>query len=123
MSFIHYLYLGHFEHDGDVVRFSKGPTDSAYRPVVRRPIEAEEVEAILREVKGVEGDHPTFPDEWTIWPEHGYFICNKYAMDREEIDFVTRLVERTGCDIHDFAAHCDLTLREWLDVTQCHAKL
>ena len=122
MSFTHYLYLGHFEHVGDAVRFSKDPTDSVYRPVVRTPIDAADVEAVLREIKGG-SDIRTFPEEWTIWPENGYLICNKYATDREEIDFVSRLVERTQCDIHDFGAHCDITLREWLDVTHSYAKL
>ena len=109
MSFIHYLYLGHFEHDGEVMRFSK------YRPVIRTPLDDKEFEAVLREVKGAGAEDLGIPEEWAIWQEDGYLVCDKYTRNREEIDFITRLVERTHCDIHDKSAHCDITLREWLE--------
>ena len=121
MSFIHYLFLGHFEHDGEVVRFSKSPSDSIYRPVVRSPIEPEVIESVLREVKGVNGID--FPDDWAVWSKGGYLICDKYTRNAEVIDFVDQLVRRTHCDIHDAGAHCDITLREWLEVTHSYAKL
>src|SRR6266567_807275 len=99
MSFIHYLFLGHFEHDGDVVRFSKSPEDPVYRPVVRRPLDTEAVKAILREGAGDGVDDLTFPDDWMIWMDNGYLVCDKYTRNREAIDFVARLVERTHCDL------------------------
>ncbi len=42
----------------EVVRFLKSPSDSAYRPVVRRAIDAKAIEAVLREVKGAAGRLP-----------------------------------------------------------------
>jgi hypothetical protein len=117
-SFIHYLFLGPFEHDGEVVRFAKGPCDSVYRPVVRRPIELEAIKDVLREVKGAAVEDLAFPDDWMTWLDAGYLVCDKYTRNREVIDFVSRLVERTRCDIYDVSAHCDITLHGWLAVTQ-----
>jgi hypothetical protein len=122
MSFIHYLFVGHFEHDGERVRFSKSPSDPVYRPVVRRPLEMEVVETVLREVKGVEVHDLVFPDGWMIWLEDGYLVCDKYMKNREVIEFVARLVDRTGCDIHDVGAHGDITLHDWLAVIDSYAK-
>jgi hypothetical protein len=121
MSFIHYLFLGHFEHDGEAVRFAKGPSDPVYRPVVRRPIDVEAVKGVLREVKGAEVDDLAFPDDWMMWLDAGYLVCDKYTKNREVIDFVSRLVERTRCDIHDAGAHCDITLPDWLEAIHSYA--
>jgi hypothetical protein len=122
MSFIHYLFLGHFEHDGNGVRFAKSPGEPVYRPVVRHPIDLEAVKSVLREVKGPEVDDLALPDDWMIWLDAGHLVCDKYTRNREAIDFITRLVERTGCDIYDVSAHCDITLRDWLAVTEAYAK-
>jgi hypothetical protein len=122
MSFIHYLFLGHFEHDREVVRFSKSSGDAVYRPVVRRPLEPEAIKNVLREVTGAEVDGLTFPDDWMTWLDDGYLVRDKYTRNREVIDFVARLVERTHCDIHDVSAHCDITLHDWLAVSGAYAK-
>ena len=122
MSFIHYLFLGHFEHDGEVVRFSKSTSDPVYRPVVRSPLDREAIKAVLQEVTKAEVEELAFPEDWMIWLEDGYLVCDKYTRDRQAIDFVARLVERTRCDIHDVSGHCDITLHDWLDVTQAYAK-
>jgi hypothetical protein len=121
MSFIHYLFLGHFERDGEVIRFSKSPSDPVYRPVVRRPMDTGAINAILREVRGAEVDGLAFPDDWMIWPDDGYLVCDKYTRNREAIDFVARLAERTHCDIYDVSAHRDITLHDWLAVTHGYA--
>jgi hypothetical protein len=122
MSFIHYLFLGHFEHDGEVVRFAKSSSEAAYRPVVRRPFDLGVVKAVLREVTGVEVDDLAFPDDWMIGLDAGYLVCDKYTRNRAVIDFITRLVERTHCDIHDVSAHGNITLSDWLAVTEAYAK-
>jgi hypothetical protein len=122
MSFIHYLFLGHFERDGDVIRFSRSPSDSAYRPVVRRPLDEEAVKAVLGESIGAEVNGLDFPADWIMWLDDGYLVCDKYTRNRKAIDFAARLVERTGCDIYDVSAHSDITLPEWLAVTRSYAK-
>jgi hypothetical protein len=113
MSFIHYLFLGHFERDGAVVRFAKRPGESAYRPVVRRPLDTKTVRAALRDAKGTEADDLAFPDDWPVWLEDGYLACDKYTRNREAINFVAHLAERTRCDIYDVGAHRDITLDDW----------
>lgn len=122
MSIIHYLFLGHFDHDGEVVRFSKSPSDPVYRPVVRRPLAREAIQAVLREVKGAKVDDLAFPDDWMIWLEDGYLVCDKYTRNREAINFVARLVERTRCEVCDVSAHRAITLHDWLAVTRDYAK-
>ena len=117
MSFIHYLFLGHFEHDGTTVRFSKSPGDTVYKPVVRHPIETDVIKVVLREVRGTTVNDLAFPDGWVMWMEDGYLVCDKYTRNREEIHFVAHLVERTHCEIYDVAAHYALTLEEWLELT------
>jgi hypothetical protein len=121
MSFIHYLFLGHFEHDGEVVRFSKSPSDSVYRPVVRRPLDLDAIKTVPQEVNGGEVDGLAFPEDWLVWFKDGYVVCEKYTRNREAINFVARLGERTHCDIYDVAAHSEITLADWLAATKSYA--
>ena len=122
MSFIHYLFLGHFEHDGEMTCFKKNPSDSTYRPVVRRPLDGEAVAVVLREVTGTKVNDFAFLADWRIWMDDGYLVCDKYARNHKAIDFVALLVERTSCDIHDVSAHCDITLLDWLAATRSYAQ-
>ncbi len=122
MSFIHYLFLGHFERDSHGVRFSKSPSDPAYRPVVSRPIDSAAITAVLRAVRGAGDVDLALPDDWMIWMKDGYLACEKYTRDREALAFVTRLVERTHCEIYDVSARADMSLRDWLAVTRSYAK-
>jgi hypothetical protein len=122
MSFIHYLFLGHFEQDGQIVRFARSPDDSVYRPVVRVPLDAKTVQDVLREVQGTAGDDLTFPDDWLMWLDAGYLVCDKYTKNRDAISFITRLAERTRCDIYDVSAHCEISLHDWFAVADAYAK-
>jgi hypothetical protein len=122
MSFIHYLFLGHFEHDGEIVRFAKSSGDSVYRPVARAPLDLKAVQGVLRDVQGTAADDITFPDDWMMWMDAGYLVCDKYTKNREAISFITRLAERTRCDIYDVSAHCDISLHDWLAVTETYTK-
>lgn len=116
MSFIHYLFLGHFDHDGEVGRFEKRSGDTTYEPVLRSFLDMKASQAVLREMRGAEFDASTFPPDWSIWDNDGYLICEKYTKNNEMIEFVTRLVRRTGCNIYDASAHCEITLDAWLSV-------
>jgi hypothetical protein len=116
MSFIHYLFLGYFQHNGNTVCFSKSADIPVYHPVVLRPIDLEAIKAVLREIKGVDAEDLAFPEHWGIWLEGGYLVCDKYTRVEEAIHFITRLVERTGCDIYDVSARCDISLKDWLMV-------
>ena len=114
MSLIHYLFLGHFEREGGMVRFSKNPGNRAYSPVVREPLGVEAISLVLRQLTGAKGDRHSIPDGWPIWLKNGYLVCDKYTRDPDVVKFVTLFAERTGCDIYDVAAHCDLALNDWL---------
>jgi hypothetical protein len=122
MSFIHYLFLGYFERDGETTRFSKNCGGSTFHPVLRQPLETEMIASVLQEVDGAEDGAPSIPEAWPIWVEDGYLICDKYMRNAEALDFVTRLVRRTGCDIYDAGAHRDISLEEWLTATHAYAK-
>src|SRR5947209_1545494 len=101
MSFIHYLFLGHFEHEGGLVRFSKSPSNSAYKPVVSRPLDMNEMQAALHETQDANMLDGSFPSDWQIWLDDGYLVCDKYTRNPDELRFVSRLAERTGCEILD----------------------
>lgn len=119
---IHYLFLGHFERDGRVIRFAKDPKEQVFRPVVHCPLDAYAVQTVLREVLRTPVQELTFPDDWMVWLEHGYLVGDKYTRNQEEIHFITRLVERTHCDIYDVGAHSEITLPEWLAVVSRRTK-
>jgi hypothetical protein len=114
MAFVHYLFLGHFGREGERVRFLKGPTDRAYRPEVNKPLDIEAIKLVLQEVRGTDVSQLDFPEDWLMWFDDGYLICDKYTKDQDVIKFVSRLVERTRCDIYDVAAHSDIALGDWL---------
>lgn len=117
MPFIHYLFLGHFERDGEWVRFTRNADDAVYRPVVRRPLDTTAIEAALKDVTGADTVDLAFPDDWPVWLDAGYLVCDKYTRNQSAIDFITTLVSRTRCDIYDAAAHGDITLADWLSGT------
>jgi hypothetical protein len=112
MSFFHCLYLGHFEHDGDAIRFTSTPTDPILRPVVRRPLNLEELKCITEEAALSVPGQRLFPGDWEMWVEDGYLVCNRYALSREAIDFIHRLVQVTGCELVDFNARAAISPEE-----------
>jgi hypothetical protein len=112
MSFIHYLLLGHFDRDDNVVRFAKRSEGAPFEPVLSNPIASATLRSILRAMLGGEG--ATLPPYWPIWEKDGYLICEKYTRNSEMVDFATRVVNRTGCEIYDVAAHRDISLDSWL---------
>jgi hypothetical protein len=122
MSFIHYLFLGHFERQGERIRLFKNLDDPVYKPRVKRPIDIGVIKAVLQEQQQQKSDELVFPDDWAIWKEDGYLVCDKYIRNPEAITFVARLVERTHCDVYDVSAHCAITLGEWLAATNGYTR-
>jgi len=80
------------------------------------------VQDVLREVIGTKVDSVAFPEDWMIWSDDGYLICDKYTRNQEAIQFITRLVEQARCEIYDVNAHATIPLRDWLAVTEAYAK-
>ena len=122
MSFIHYLFLGHFERDGEAVRFSKSPSDAAYKPVVSRPMDTQVIKTVLQESRGAKVNDLSFPDAWGIWMDDGYLVSDKYTTNQEAINFIACLAERTRCDIYDVTARAEITLHDWLAVVHDYSK-
>jgi len=101
---IHYVYLGHFAHEGNFIRFEKrGDTNPAwYRPVVVLPLDQTVIAELLAE-KGVTPS--TVPDEWGLsFEEEGFLACDRYTRSRDARDFVKRLALRTRCDVADYSS-------------------
>jgi hypothetical protein len=114
MSFIHHLFVGDFERDENGIRFGRpGPTEP-YRPVVAQPLTQDVVAAVVREVTGRARE--AIPTEWSSWLDDGYLVSDKYTRNAEEIDFISKLVERTGYSLYDRAAHTEISLSDWLSV-------
>lgn len=101
---IHYIYLGHFEHERNFIRFEKrgGTKPAWYRPVVVRPLGP----AMLAELLVEKGLTPsTVPDDWGVsFEEEGWIACNRDTQNQQARDFVKRLALQTGCDIADYTS-------------------
>jgi len=106
---IHYVYLGHFEHEGNFIRFEKhADTKPAwYRPVVVRPLDP----AVIGELLAEMGLTPaTVPADWGIsFEEQGFLAWDRYTRSREARQFVKRLALRTRCDLADYSSLSFLT--------------
>jgi hypothetical protein len=111
MSFIHYLLIGHFDRAGDAVRFTRDAPGEAPRPIVARPLDPSAIEAAVRAVTG--GSTGAIPDDWSVWEEDGYLVCDRYTKNPAEVEFITRLVEETGAGGFDRGCFLDVRLDEW----------
>jgi hypothetical protein len=101
---IHYVYLGHFDHEGGFVRFERrgGTRPAWYRPVVVRPLDPAVVAELLAE-KGLTPS--TVPDDWGLsFEEEGFLTCDRDTRSRDARGFVKRLASRTGCDVADYSS-------------------
>jgi hypothetical protein len=105
MSFVHYLYLGHFEPDGEFVRFvPPSPRVPSLTPLVRRPLNQGIIVELLQERGVARGNRSVFPDDWPMWFGDGFLICKQFELSPEMVDFLIRLAKTTGCEIVDVNA-------------------
>ncbi len=95
---IHYVYMGDFVHEGNFIKFQK-QADGALRPVVSRPISTELVEDIFKQ-NGV--TISSIPDEWGLWFDEGFVVCDRFTRSRTAIEIIRRLATETGCDVADY---------------------
>jgi hypothetical protein len=99
VSLLHLVYVGDFEvSDGS--RLLRTPDDPIYKPVVRRPIDLSVVERLVTECSEP-GESGVIPNGWSIWLKDGYLVCDQYALGVEEVHFLKRLVEETGCRLFE----------------------
>ena len=96
------------------MRFVKDPSGRVYKPVVGREIDTEVIKNLLQEGQAGAAHKLVFPEDWAIWREDGYLVCEKYTRNEEAIHCIVGLVQRARCEIYDVGAHCGITLDEWL---------
>lgn len=97
---IHYIYVGNFARLGDFIEFQK-QADGALRPVVSRPLSREIIEDVLKQ-RGL--TMSSIPDEWGIWLDDGFIVCDRFTHSRAAIELVRRLAKVTGCDVADYSS-------------------
>jgi hypothetical protein len=107
---IHYLYIGHFERDDGFIQFSRSPDETKINPVITRPLERDAIDDILRELTG--SNTARIPEEWHLWSESDFLVCDKYIRNPTAIAFVCRLVGQTGCDVADYCNQSMVTPEE-----------
>lgn len=101
---IHYLYIGHFEHECGFVKFEK-KTDIKpiwHRPVVSRPLDTSLIDRLLRR-HGITAS--TIPDHWGLSIEsEGFLSCDRFTRSDEAIEFIKELAQQTGSEIADYSS-------------------
>jgi hypothetical protein len=97
---IHYVYVGHFARQGDFIAFQK-QADGSLRPVVTRALSMEMIQQVLHQ-RGLTVN--SLPEEWGLWLDDGFIVCDRFTHSREAIDVVRRLATETACDIADYSS-------------------
>ena len=101
---IHYLYVGHFEHEGGFVKFEKKTETKPtwHRPVVTRPLNTSLIDRLLRR-HGTTAS--TIPDSWGLSIEsEGFVTCDRFTRSDEVIEFIKELAQQTGSEIADYSS-------------------
>jgi hypothetical protein len=106
---LHFLYVGHFARQGDFIKFTNH-ADGSLRPVITRPLQIEVVQNAL-EQKGLAVS--SIPEEWGVWLDDGFLVCNPVSHNREAIELIRRLAEVTGCDLADYTSQTLMSPQEF----------
>ena len=106
---IHYVYVGHFARQGDFIAFQK-QADGSLRPVVTCPLSIETIQHILQQ-RGLTSS--SLPEEWGLWLEEGFIVCDRFTHHREAIEVVRRLATETGCDVADYSSQSLMSPEEF----------
>ena len=120
MFMVHYLWVGHFDEEDGHVRFVR--VDELYRGherMVMRPLDTATIEAALRETDA-RLTLTTIPRDWHVDLEaDGVLVGDEYTHNRQAIEFVARVAERTGADIWSTSGLVKLgsqqVVQAWLD--------
>jgi len=105
---IHYVYIGHFAHQGDFIAFQK-QADRSLRPVVTRPLSMETIQQVLHQ-KGL--TTASLPEEWGLWLDDGFIVCDRFTHSPDAIEVVRSLATETGCDLADYSSQSLLSPEE-----------
>lgn len=99
----HYLYVGHFEREGDFIRFApKSDSKPAlYGPVIQRPIDPTIVQQLIAE-KGYIKD--SIPESWCMVIGSGYVVWDRFCGEIAAADLIVQLAQKTDCDLADYSS-------------------
>ena len=97
---IHYVYIGHFVRQDDFIAFQK-QADGSLRPVVTRPLSMEAIQHVLHQ-RGLTAT--SLPEDWGLWFEDGFIVCDRFTHSRDAIEVVRRLATESGCDVADYSS-------------------
>ena len=108
---LHYLHVGHFERDSNGIRFEQPAPRGPWYPVVTKPLSSVELTRLVTEVTGEKTND--FPEEWSCGlTDRGYLVCDLYTRNDQEIEFVTRLIERQNCMLYERPGN-EMTVQDW----------
>lgn len=101
----HFLYIGHFEHEGSHLRFKTPSNDTpSLTPVLSRHLDKSIIESLLEEQGTAPERSSLFPNNWPMWLRDGFIHCDQSELTSDVVDFINRLVTTTGCEIVDISA-------------------
>jgi hypothetical protein len=105
---IHYVYVGHFARQGDFIAFQK-QADGTLRPVVTCPLSMETIQFVLQQNAHTAA---SIPEEWGLWLDDGFIVCDRFTHSREAIEVIRRLAKETGCDVADYSSQSFISPKE-----------
>jgi hypothetical protein len=106
---LHFLYVGHFAHQGNFIKFNK-LADGSLRPAVERSLSMDIIQKTLNQ-RGLSAS--SIPDEWGVWLDNGFIVCDAVTHSRAAIEFIRDLAQETGCDLGDYSSQSLCTPSEW----------
>ena len=115
MSFVHLVFVGDFERDGEWIRYANSPDNPILKPVVRRPIDLNLIRR-LAGTAGAESHDELLLASWGLWLEDGYLGANRYALTADGINFIARVVASGAYQLVDDQGHLPVTVEELVPV-------
>ncbi len=98
---LHYIYAGHFEHEGNHIRYTRRESRwDASRPVISRSIRPDIVSAL--QIDGFNsGRGELLPPHWEDQISDGFLSWDRHELTAEDVAFIEKLVKSGACEIFD----------------------
>src|SRR5207248_6170899 len=102
MPMIHYLLIGHFEHEPmqpegrAIVRLARHPGEPYARPVLRKPVDMNVVDRIVQEVSGGRAGYGGVGAAWGLTAGTGYLAFDQHTAEREAVVVARRFAREAG---------------------------
>jgi hypothetical protein len=101
----HYLFIGHFEHDRDWIRFepTRPSPGEASKPVVTHPVNLDAIKQIVEQLSSKYGRKMLLESGMPTPNPDGFLVFDQYDLSEADVDFIDQLVKITGCEIYDYS--------------------